>query len=335
MAPRKLSERQAEHVRRIQERRLARARRREQQQREKLGEELGPEQLGRVIANYGASLLIEDAEGAVRQCTARANLELPVSGDEVVWQSAGPDGGVVSALVPRRTTLTRRDAAGRPKPLAANLDRIAVVAAPRPGIDESLIDRYLAAAELAGIAPLLVVNKTDLLEAGELAALRARLGVYETIGYPVVLTSCRRAHGLDALLAELAGHTSVLVGQSGVGKSSLIKALLPDQEVRIGALSAASGQGVHTTSTTMLYHVPSGGDLIDSPGVREFDLEERDPERLAWGFAEFRPWFGKCRFRDCRHLSEPGCAVAEAAAAGRISGQRLARYRELVSGLVA
>lgn len=337
MAKRRLTRRQAQHVKRIQERRVARAKARARAADHRIDDDrLGPEEIGRVLANFGASLMVETADGDAVRCVPRANLELVVSGDHVVTQRNGEREGVVTALLARRNELSRPDFSGRLKPLAANLDRLVVVAALQPTLDLHLIDRYLTAAELLGAAqPLLVINKIDLADAAQLAALKENVAPYTRIGYQAIYASTKREHGLDELLAALVGHVSVLVGQSGVGKSSLIKALLPGQEIRIGDLSEASGQGRHTTTATMLYHLPSGGDLIDSPGVREFGLYEKDPQRLAEGFVEFRPLLGRCRFRDCRHEVEPGCALREAAQNGEIDARRLASYLALVREIAA
>lgn len=331
MANRRLTRRQAHHVQRIQERRLARVKQRTQSNTDDSeANQLGSEEIGQVLANFGSSLMVENGQGEVIRCVPRANLELMVSGDRVVFQHINGSEGVVTALVPRRTELSRPDYGGRLKPLAANIDRLVVVAAVQPAFDEHLIDRYLAAAELLGAAPLVVVNKIDLADEGVRKTLHEQMSVYERIGYQVVYTSTRRKHGLDELFRALSGHTSILVGHSGTGKSSLIKALLPEQMIRIGDLSEASGQGRHTTTSTMLYHLPTGGDLIDSPGVREFRLYEKDPQRVAEGFIEFRPFLGHCRFRDCRHETEPGCALRDAVKQNRIDERRLASYRIIV-----
>ncbi len=333
MAKRKLTRRQAGHVQRIQKRRLARAKQRAGELHQNLeSDSLGPEEIGRVIANFGASLIVEDTAGHNLRCVPRANLELLVSGDRVVYQRTQNNEGVITALVPRDTVLTRPDFSGQPKPLASNIDRIVVVSAVRPELDLFLLDRYLVAAELMGVPPLVIVNKIDLADDEAMTAIRERVSTFRNIGYPVLFASTKRDHGLDELLAELVDHTNIFVGQSGVGKSSLIKALLPDQEIRIGNLSEASGQGRHTTTTTMLYHLPSGGDLIDSPGVREFGLFESDPQQIAAGFVEFASVLGHCRFRDCRHRAEPGCALREAVDTGTIDARRLESYHRIVEG---
>lgn len=301
---------------------------------EKLGAgALGPERPGLLIANYGANLLIE-ADGRLVRCVARQHLGALVGGDRVVWQQTGAsDEGVVVAVAPRKTILTRPDFSGELRPVAANIDQLFVVTAPRPGIQPVLIDRYLVAAETLGITPLIVVNKYDLVQGEDKNVLDAMLGIYSRIGYTLLFASTKTAHGLDAVIEQLRGKTSVLVGQSGVGKSSLIKALIPDCDVRVGELSAATGLGRHTTTATMLYHLPQGGDLIDSPGVREFGLWQLSPTAVAQGFVEFRAYLGHCRFGDCSHTAEPGCALRAALQRGEISPARFESYRQIVASL--
>ncbi len=289
-----------------------------------------PRQTGLVIVNYGKSLLVEAAGRNLVRCVARRNLPQTVSGDRVLWEPVGEQEGVISKIEPRRTVLQRADGANRTRALAANIDRIVIVAAAQPALDAFLIDRYLIAAELAGTTPLLVINKCDLFDPdaeGPASCVRG----YAAIGYDTLLTSAMRNTGIEALAQALADRTSILVGQSGVGKSSLINRLLPKLDILIGKLSEASGQGRHTTTTTTLYHLPHGGDLIDSPGVRDFRLGETAAADLARGFREFRPYLGHCRFQDCRHLAEPDCAVKEAVSAGTIDARRLTSYRDLMN----
>ena len=285
---------------------------------------------GLVIVNYGKSLLVEDAAGALNRCVARRSLGAIVCGDRVSWQSSGELEGVITAMAPRRNILTRADGADRQRPLAANIDQIIIVAAPEPAPEPFLIDKYTVAAELAETKPVLVINKADLLDAAARSELKSTLADYVNAGYPVIYTSARENTGLEQLADRLTGKASILVGQSGVGKSSLIKRLLPELDIAIGRLSAASGQGRHTTTTTTLYHLPHGGDLIDSPGVRDFRLGQVDADALAAGFREFCPHLGHCRFNNCRHVSEPDCAIIAAAKQGEISARRLDSYRRLL-----
>lgn len=302
--------------------------------------ELGPEQTGLIIAHFGRQVDVETLEGAtagaIVRCHLRANLEALVTGDRVAWRAplAAGGTGVIVAGLPRRSMLARPDSHTRlPRPVAANVDRIVIVIAPQPQPFANLIDRYLVAAEDVGIPPLLLLNKADLVDADNEAALAALLDQYRAIGYPVLTASTATGRGLDRLRAELHGHTSIFVGQSGVGKSSLIGTLLPGVDIRVGNLSQAESKGRHTTTTARLFHLPEGGDLIDSPGIREFGLGHIERERIESGFIEFRPWLGRCRFRDCRHQQEPDCALREALAAGRISAQRMASFRTILADL--
>ncbi|HEY9198292.1 MAG TPA: ribosome small subunit-dependent GTPase A [Gammaproteobacteria bacterium] len=285
---------------------------------------------GLVVAHFGRDLIVEDPQGGLHLCSARKKLGRLVCGDRVHWQPSGAGQGVVTQFVPRKTLLTRPDQRGAENPLAANVDQLVIVCAPEPPLSEALIDRYLVAAELIGAHALLVINKTDLLAPAALAHLQERMDVFARLGYPVLFTSTRDAAQAASITARLNGHTSILVGQSGVGKSSLVRLLLPDAQIRIGQLSTASGLGKHTTTETTLYHLSGGGDLIDSPGVRDFQLWAATPDDLRRGFRELDLHSDQCRFQDCRHNGEPGCAVAAAVERDEADARRLASYRSLL-----
>jgi ribosome biogenesis GTPase len=326
MAGRRLSRRQRECIGRLQERRRTLA---GQEMASLDGAGLGPVQTGRVIAHHGQTVIVEAGDGQLRRCAARQNLGRLACGDQIVWQASGTGDGVVVAVGERRSLLTRPDYNGQPRPVAANLDTVVVVLAPAPEPSEYLIDRYLIAIAAIDVQGLLVLNKLDLLDAPARAALIERLEPYRRIGYPLLLTSSHTAHGLDELRAWLRGRVSLLAGQSGVGKSSLIKALLPDREIRIQAVSQVTGHGTHTTSGSTLYHLPDGGDLIDTPGVRSFELGAIRPGDLDRGFTDIAPYLGRCRFSDCRHETEPDCALRDAVERGEIAPRRLDSYRQL------
>ncbi len=337
MTKRKLSRRQQWRVEKIQQERLQRAERKRSRALDEVltaDSALGEALEGLVIASFGASLEVEANDGQRVRCQLRQNLPLLVVGDRVIWQAVG-EGGVVTALKDRQSQLARPDAHGELKALAANIDQILVVAAPAPVYSPDLINQYLAAAELTGIAPVLVFNKIDLITEQNREDVEALLELYQSLGYPLIKASSKREHGLDTLIAQLQGRTSVFVGQSGVGKSSLVQALLPHEAISVGELSAQSGLGQHTTSTARLYHLPAGGQIIDSPGVREFRLWPMSRQELARGFIEFRPHLGHCKFRDCTHQHEPGCALREAVERGAISPLRLESYQKLAGQLEA
>ncbi|MCB1679393.1 MAG: small ribosomal subunit biogenesis GTPase RsgA [Halioglobus sp.] len=334
MSKRRLTRQQAWRIGKIQAERAKRASKRDAATSEmQSAGELGPEQEGLVTAHFGTQVEVEGAGGERRRCYLRANLEGLVTGDRVVW-CAGDPAGVVVAQLQRHSELSRPDPYGSLKPVAANIEQIMLVIAPLPEPHANLIDRYLVAAETIAIEPVIVLNKTDLLQrdSARRQQIDTLLAVYPTLGYRVLYTSSRRG-GLEELRATLAGRISVFVGQSGVGKSSLINALLPDAALRVGALSQTGNKGMHTTTAAQLHHLPSGGSLIDSPGIREFGLWHMRREQVEWGFREFRTLLGHCRFRDCQHRREPGCAILQAARAGAISPARLDSYRGIIASL--
>jgi ribosome biogenesis GTPase len=348
MPRRRLSERQRQRIQAIQERRRRRLESRTSTVLDDLdeaGDAGAPEddgtsvpQHGLVVVRHGAHLAVEDDAGTLHHCMTRSNIGHPVCGDRVVWQPTGDGRGVVTALVRRDNVLSRPDFSGRDKPLAANLTLMAVVVAPRPPPSGFLLDQYLVAAELMGVRALIVAAKMDLLDDAGRTAFLEDLATYPDLGYPVCPISIKGPPGLGALASHLAGETAILLGQSGVGKSSLVQALLPDQDIQVGRLSAATGLGRHTTSAATCYRLPPGGAdsgrLIDSPGVRSFRLSGLSQAELEAGFRELAPLRGQCRFRDCHHLDEPGCAVRAVVAEGGIDPRRLEHFHNLRETLV-
>ncbi|MGB0360704.1 MAG: small ribosomal subunit biogenesis GTPase RsgA [Endozoicomonas sp.] len=338
MSKRKLTRKQSWRIEKVQEERKARAQKKEAQIAKELRDDaLGPEQSGLIIAHYGAQLDIEPIgkPGDIYRCHLRANLPQLVTGDRIVWRpSLKEDLGVVVALEDRGSLLSRPDMYGQIKPVAANINYIVVVIAPVPIPHPNLIDRYLVAAEAVGIEPVILLNKTDLLNNPEdKQLLDDMLANYERIGYQVLRASTRTEDGLNALKTLLDEHISVFVGQSGVGKSSLVNTLLPGVDIKVGALSETTSKGTHTTTTAKLFHFPAGGMLIDSPGIREFGLWHMEPEDVIFGFREFRPFIGYCKFRDCNHDNEPGCAIRKAIKNGIISEERMNSYRNILRPL--
>lgn len=285
---------------------------------------------GRVIIRQGPVLTVEGSDGRRFDCVAKGRGKRAVVGDRVYVQAdAGTELAehLVIGYAPRETELARADAFGRrAKVIAANVDQLWVVVAIEPPLRPGLIDRLLVAAEAQGIEAGIIFNKIDLLSPALRAEIKPLLDVYRHIGYPVLDVSAHSGEGLEALQAALNAHTSVLVGHSGVGKTSLLNALCPGLVERVQALSEASGRGIHTTTAAALFTLPTGGEIVDSPGVRTFALWDVDPEALRDYFVEFVPFAEACRFSNCRHVNEPNCAVKAAVEAGQISELRYDSY---------
>lgn len=291
-----------------------------------------------MITRLGPVYTVEADDGARIDCIARGRAKKAVVGDRVRFE---PDvsnemaEGLVTAIGERRSALVRADALGRrAQTLAANIDRVFIVAAVEPPLREGLIDRYLVAAHAQGIAATVVFNKVDLLEPDEAEEVGARLAVYPPLGYPVLFASAESGHGVDELRVATRGLCSIFVGHSGVGKTSLLNALDPGLGERVQALSAASGRGQHTTTTSALYALPGGGEVIDSPGVRGFALWGIDADAVRAHFPEFVELAVQCRFADCRHLEEPQCRVVEAVEEGEIADSRYDSYLKIRESLL-
>lgn len=335
MAKRKLTRRQQWRIAKIQAEKTRRAEKKQLQQAQELeNTTLGPEQNGLVISHYGSTVAVESEAdpGQIKRCHVRANIDNLVTGDRVVWQDS-ESLGVIVARHPRRSELSRPDNYHKLKPVAANIDNIIIVFSPLPAPHQDLLDRYLVAAEAAGITPVLLLNKTDLLDDSNRENIEQLVSLYEKLGYPLLRCSTKDGSGMAALKAFLKSRTCVFVGQSGVGKSSLINHLLPENRAEVAPVSEKSGLGQHTTTTAVLYHFREGGQLIDSPGIREFALWHIPPEALLPNFIEFKPFIGHCKFSDCRHQQEPGCAILAALEAGQIDPRRLESYRKILQAL--
>ena len=291
---------------------------------------------GVVVVNYSRHALVQDDAGARHDCQIKGRELAPVAGDRVRFRVQAPVVGVIVELLPRRTVLARHDPHKALAPLAANVDLMCIVLAPLPAPEPFLIDKYTVAAALLGIEPLLVLNKIDLAGgpsdgddapgAALGAALAELLAEYAALGIRGVSTSTTDGRGLEAFRAAIGARAAIVVGPSGVGKSSLLNRLLPDLAERVGEISCVSGEGRHTTTRTMRFELPGGGVLFDSPGVRDFHLWPMPVRELAHGFVEFRALAPRCRFGDCSHRSEPRCAVRDAVEAGTLSTRRYEAY---------
>jgi ribosome biogenesis GTPase / thiamine phosphate phosphatase len=279
-----------------------------------------------VIAAFGRHVLVRDSAGAEHKARPFGRSVALVCGD-LVRCEADPrhrETHVIETL-PRRSALYRSSRRGAPEPICANLSLLLVVCAPRPPADLFVVDRYLAAAASAGIGALIVLNKSDLDIDPEL---RAELEGYAPLGLATLECSVRESRGLDALVDACRGETAVLVGQSGVGKSSLVRHLVPGAEAETGELDR-DAEGRHTTTASRLYDLPGGGHLIDSPGVRDFAPAVDRLEPRSLGFVEMDQRAGDCRFQDCRHVREPDCAVRAAVERGEIRARRYESYKRL------
>lgn len=278
------------------------------------------------------------SQGVIR-CVVRGALkrerrreDLVVVGDRVEVRIVGPGEGVIEAVAPRRRALVRR---ARDREVAqvivANLDQLVVVlAAAQPELSLGMLDRFLVVAESQELPTVICLNKVDLDPEGRA---RAALAPYRAIGYPVVETSVVTRVGLEELWRMLEGKLSALAGPSGVGKTSLVKAFRPELELRIGAVSEATGRGRHTTTASELIQLDERTFLVDTPGIGVLHLWALLPEELGQYYREFRRYLGACAYRDCRHLDEPGCAVRAAVEAGEIDAGRYERYRAIYQDL--
>lgn len=280
---------------------------------------------GLVISHLGKGVAVE-ADNNIFLCQSLRKLETIVVGDQVLFRPTSNEQGRIEQLLPRKSVLQRPSKKDQSRPVAANLDTIFVVFASEPLCDFLLLDQYLAICENNTIDAALLLNKIDLPIGDDV---ETELAYYQTLGYGFHRVSANLQLGLAALQQALCNQTAMFVGQSGVGKSSLTNALLPDKTLRINSVSATTRHGRHTTTAATLYHLPNGGDLIDSPGVAIFGLADLNEKQLAWGYREFQSHITRCRFNDCRHVNDKDCAVRGAVENKLISPSRYQRFLKL------
>ncbi|MEY3122381.1 MAG: ribosome small subunit-dependent GTPase A [Nitrosomonas sp.] len=283
---------------------------------------------GQITAAYGRRFEIETEAGTVYSCIMRGKKHDATCGDQVEFLPIAVDQGVIETILPRTTLFYRCDAF-REKLIAANVTQLVYVLAAEPSFNLELLDRCLIAAQHQKIQPLILLNKTDLVESTRKAT--RYLQLYRELGYPVLTISAKQS--AQPLIPYLSNHTSLFAGQSGMGKSTLLNNLIPNAHQSISDISTALDSGRHTTTHTRLFHLDKVSHLIDSPGFQEFGLQQIDLAALAWEFIDFRNFLGKCQFRNCRHLNEPQCALKDAMRNGNIEPRRMASYQRLAESV--
>ncbi len=283
----------------------------------------------RVVARFGSEVDVLPPTGGLVRARLRRKFDDVVCGDMILME---PRERIVTGREARINQLGRRDGFNRHRTIAANIDRVWIVVAPRPGIPRLLIDRFLVGIFNLPASAAVVINKHDLVDAVTARSLDQGLADYRHLDVPVLRVSAHTGSGVEAFRAAAAGGSNILVGQSGVGKSSLIQAMLPQQSLRVGAVGH-SGEGRHTTTTARWYPSAGGGAWIDSPGVRDFTPEITNVDELARGFPDLEDYADGCRFRNCTHRSEPGCAVRQAVDQGVLPAGRLQAWLELLQDL--
>jgi len=326
MAKRKLSKQQKRRIASQQENKI---------QDDKLQLDESSTKTARVISHHGRQLYAETENFEKIKCKIRQNLGDIACGDYVLLQQAlnatGESQNVVVAVKERTNLLVKTGFAGAVKPVAANIGQLVIVTALLPRPNPYLIDRYLTSAENLPAKAIIVINKVDLLDDATKIIADELTKLYESIGYHVICTSIKQNIGIDELSQALSNTTSILVGLSGVGKSSLVKAILPKEEIKIGETSKSTGEGKHTTTVSALYHLKDNGIIIDSPGVRDFTPINKTQEEITHGFIDVRKFNGACKFANCSHQNEPGCAMKEAVKNGDLNPQRFNNYLRLVT----
>ena len=284
----------------------------------------GPTCEGLVITCFGSKAIIETSTKERIRCSIRPNIDFLVAGDRVIWQPEGDGHGVIISQIPRTSVLGRPNKHNQIKPVAANLTQLIIVVAPKPEISWVLLDSYLVMAEYFNLKAAIVLNKTDL----PCDDIKKQLTLeYTSLGYPILFINNTDKKNHKNLEDIVNLETSVFVGQSGVGKSSLISSILPlETNIQTQSISSRTNLGKHTTSNSTFYHIPTGGAIIDSPGVREFGLWHMPITEIAKCYRDFKPYLAQCKFRNCNHLNNFGCAIIAATHENLISHNRYENY---------
>lgn len=326
MSKRKLSDQQKRRISKLQQRHRSQA---------EEGELESEGQAGLIVAHFGKNIDVEAQDGKIWRCFLRQNLGVVAVGDQVIWHQGDNHTHVITAIMPRKSSLSRYNKFIGEKLIAANIDQIFIVIAIEPPRAINVLDRYLMLAELQHIKPIIVYNKVDLLTAVELVQQKKFLRLYQDLGYKVIFTSVNEAKTVDQLSALLINKTSVFVGLSGVGKSSLVKAIAPDIDIMVGELSDKSREGNHTTTTARLYHLADNATLIDCPGIRELAMGDLTARQVLQGFKELAQLATQCQFRDCNHEQEVGCAILAAIEDGKLASDRLISYHNIINEIAS
>jgi len=289
-----------------------------------------------MISRFGEQADVMDIEtGEVTRCFLRQHLGAPVSGDRIGFRVSSNQQGVIESIEERFSLLQRPSHHQGLKPVVANINRVFVMVAPLPDFSSVLLDRYLVAIENAGIGITIVANKWDLTEEIAKQSIEEQLSNYQQLGYSVIKICTKNQKGKEEFTDAIKGHASILVGQSGVGKSSVINWLFSVDTLATKSISESSRLGRHTTTASQLFCLGDdpirGGFIIDSPGIREFGLWHLDSSQVASGFCEFVPLLGSCKYRDCKHIDEPGCEILNAVEKNLISNARWSNYKKIIS----